>query len=357
MGAAGLGLVGLACPAPGDDANPSAEVPPARTATAATWSTFASKPCGFSVELPSSPSPQATPPGLLDQIAHDGPRMAMVASCGEVPSVGSPQEFLGITAQVIAQKLNARIDERAPFEQQGRPGLELRMTIPHHDQPPGMAWPSDVAYRLRLLVAGQRQYQVHLLYPATAPAEVVDTGERFLAGFQLLSDAPAAAAPLPWSTHAVAGVTVEAPGDALPLEPGPGAIAAIRFGRDDRSTPYALSVWPAPTEPAEPIARLRANFLLHVATEHAEIVAETPALDPPRLDVRYRPNTPLPPHLVPRDAEARSAIEGILERSPSEFRVRLVLLGDRIVQLRVANTTPEDEPERFLDSLRSDSAG
>lgn len=362
-------LSGCGSPASGERQGEPSRVQPqprdARTsaepAVAEIWAEHSSERCGFSVQLPSVPLRQPTPPGLLDQIATEDivGQVAMIASCGDVPSVGSPDEFLEVTSSVIAGQLHATVDRRAELEQQGRPGLELWMTVPAADKPPTITWPGDLAYRLRLYVAGTRQYQVHMLHPSTA--EVDAMAERFFDSFTLLDDAPAAAEPLVWSVHTVAGLKVEAPGQPRPIEAEtPGLVASVQFGREGRTTPYALSVWTHEVLGAleDPTQRLRAHFVLRVATEHTEILGETPGqlAGQPTLDLVYRPNLPLPDHIAPQDAKTREAVEDLIERAPSEFRMRLVLVGDRIVQLLVADAK-DDQHQRFFDSLVIPSPG
>ncbi len=326
------------------------------TATAGAWVERESKACGFAVALPPGSSAQPTPPGLLDQLAieDDTLKLAMIASCGDVPAVSSAEDFLAVTSRVIAQQLHARIEQTTPLELSGRPGLELAMVIPAEQRPQGIFWPGDLSYRLRLYVSGTRQYQLHAVH--SAGALVHDLEARFFAGFRLLDDAPPADAAIPWATHALGPVTVEAPGSPVTVDASaPDLLEATRFTHHGRTTPYGLSQWRAelPDAPPEPSARLRAHFLLRVATEHTEIVSESKATvaGHPALDLRYRPNTPLPEHIAP-DAQTREAVRDLIERAPSEFRVRLVLVGDRIVQLRAANATEGDQPDRFFDSLR-----
>lgn len=313
------------------------------------------------MKLPGSLSLQPTPPGLLDQLATEDnlAQIALLASCGDVPTAGSPGEFLEITSGVIARQLHATIDRRVELDRQGRPGLELIMSVPEANKPPTIPWPGDLSYRLRLYVAGTRQYQLHALHAADSPVD--DMVERFFAGFRLLDEAPAAAPPLTWSTHRIGDLTVEAPGTAQPLHAMlEGLLTSVKFGSHERSTPYALSVWTHefPGESGElddPTQRLRAHFMLRIATEHTEIIKESAGTlaGRPILELVYRPNLPLPDHIAPKDARIRDEVKELIERNPSEFRMRLVLAGDRIVQLLVAGATPnEPEPERFLDSLR-----
>ena len=343
--------LGSSCRPPAED---DARVEP--TATAGTWVERESKACGFAVTLPPGLSAQPTPPGLLDQLAieDDTLKMTMIASCGDVPAVSSAQDFLEVTSRIIAQQLHARIDQITPLELAGRPGLELAMIIPAAQRPEGIFWPGDLSYRLRLYVSGRRQYQLHAVH--SAGALVHDLEARFFAGFRLLDDAPPVDAPIPWATHTLGPVTVEAPGAPTPVEASSlDLLEATRFAHEGRTTPYGLSQWRAelPGAPSEPSARLRAHFLLRIATEHTEIVSETKTTvaGRPALDLHYRPNTPLPEHIAP-DAQTREAVRDLIERAPSEFRVRLILVDDRIVQLRAANATEGEEPDRFFDSVR-----
>ncbi|MCA9708309.1 MAG: hypothetical protein KDK70_20835 [Myxococcales bacterium] len=362
----GLGLgLGLGCGSRATEADAQAEAEPkaatreaeaAPTVTAA-WPEHTSTACAFAVQLPTPLSIQPAPPGLLDQLAYEDPLqpLTLLASCGDVPSVGSPAEFLDVTAEVIATQMKATVDTRTEVQLQGRPGLALSMTIPAERKPPAMPWSGDLIYRLRLYVAGRRQYQLHVLHPAGASLD--DSPERFFAGFRLLDDAPAAPAPLAWGAQTIDGVTVEVPGTPVPEEPAAdGLVQHVRFeGNDGRPTPYAVSLWTAALPGAldDPTQRLRAHFMLRVATKDAEIVAETPTevAGRPALDVTYRPRLPLPEHLAPDDARTRAAVEELIAQRPTELRLRLVLDGDRIVQLRAANPASPEEAARFLGSL------
>jgi hypothetical protein len=319
-----------------------------------TWTEHSSDTCGFAVRLPSFPMRTPPPPGLLDQIAiEDNLRnVAMLAACGDVASVGSTQEFLEVTSQVIAGQLHAKIDETHAIELDGRPGIELSMTIPAADKPVGLPWPGDLSYRLRLYVAGTRQYQVHLLHAATT--DIGDDADHFFAGFRLLDSAPAADAELPWTTQTVAGVSVLAPGTMKPLPTGSADfLEGVRFGGEGRSTPYALSLWKAqlPGEFANAVLRLRAHFMLRIATEHTDIISETEVTVDGRtgLDVVYRPNTPLPESIAPKDEATRAALADLIAHEPPQFRLRLLLDGDRIVQALVADA--DADADRFLESL------
>ena len=339
--------------------SPKGERSSPTTVASDSWAEHRSTRCGFAVKLPGPLSKQPTPPGLLDQLATEDnlAQVALLASCGDVPSVGSPREFLEITSGVIVRQFHATVDRRAELDLQGRPGLELVMSVPEADKPPTIPWPGDLSYRLRLYVAGTRQYQVHALHSADSPVD--DMVERFFAGFRLLDQAPLAAEPLTWSVQSIAGLTVEAPGTAQPLNATTeGLVTSVKFGSQERSTPYALSIWTheLPGALEAPTQRLRAHFMLRIATEHTEIIEESPGTlaGRPMLELVYRPNLPLPDHIAPQDTRIRTEVQELIERNPSEFRMRLVLAGDRIVQLLVAGGTAKDEPEseRFLGSLR-----
>jgi hypothetical protein len=292
--------------------------------------------------------------GLTDQIAVESPtrRIALIASCADVPSVSSAQEFLEVTSGAIVTHLRGTVETKTPMDFDGRPGLHLRMTIAADAKPPGILWPGALVYELRLFVAGTRQYQLTALH--AADADVDDLRDPFFASFRLLQGAPKPQPAPAWTKHEVAGVEFEAPGRPMPLEAnGEGFVDGVTF---TDTSGYAASVWAAPPG-ASAVEKLRAHFLLRTATAEAEILSETEteAAGRPALDVTYRPNIPLPEHLAPTDPATREAVASVIASRPTTFRVRLVLAGTRVVQLLVRESFDEgDAPEvgRFLGSLR-----
>jgi hypothetical protein len=74
----------------------------------------------------------------------------------------------------------------------------------------------------------------------------------------------------------------------------------------------------------------------------------------PALDVRYRPNLPLPESIAPSDREVREATERVIGTKKFEFVVRLVHMPGRIVELRAKGSSPDADVDRFFDSLQAE---
>ncbi len=318
------------------------------------WRTGTSSACGFEVAVPWGPTFAPKDPRVLDQVASERPggRMAVIASCADMGKVKFDADVLEVSARGVMVGLGGKGDTTTPVEYEARQGLEAAGTVAAEDKPAMLPWSGPLHYHLRIFVSGSRQYQLLML----AAEDDAELARDWFQSFHFGRDAPPPTPPDAWTRRELGAWTIEGPGEAKAVLTRTDAMKqGLTFEGNRGETGYSASLWPAQTDARLDTTdkRLRAHFLLHVASEHTEIEAETfdDAGKWPWLEITYRIAMPVPDHLAADDPAARQVVREMAAERPLTYRVRLYEGEGEIVQLEADTRNREDRVTWFLGSL------
>ena len=322
------------------------------------WRTDTSSACGFEVAVPWGPTPAPKDPRVLDQVASEQPggRTAVIASCADMGQVKFDADVLEVSLRGVMVGLGAKDFSSTAFEYEGRSGVKASGTVAAEDKPAMLPWPGPMHYHVRILVSGSNQYQLLML----AADDDAELAEDWFASFHFGRNAPPPTPSDTWTRRTLGSWSIDGPGEAKPVRLKPdGMKDGLAFEGNRGETGYSASVWPAQDDARldTPEKRLRAHFLLHVATEHTEIDSET--FDDegkwPALEIVYRIAMPVPDHIGAGDPNTQQVVRDMAAERPLTYRVRLYEGEGEVVQLRADTRNRDDRVKWFLDSLERGS--